>query len=487
MTAAASGLAVLGDRLARDLSLLELPTKSWVAPRFEDGERVRDVVVVGGGMCGLAATAQLRLLGVDNVVCYDRAPKGREGPWVTTARMRTLRSPKSLTGPALKLPSLTFRAWYEAQFGADAWARLGKIPRPQWMDYLIWYREVMRLPVENEIEIFDIRSFDDNTLAVDIDRIADGRRETVLTRHIVLATGRDGLGGPYVPEMAAAIDPTYWAHSSDEIDFTALKGKRVGVIGAGASAMDNAATALEAGCRQLDLFIRRKDIPRINKFTGIGSQGVVHGFTTLPEDWKWKFFDYVLDEQTPPPGHSVRRVSSHENAYFHLASPIRSMTIEGGAVRIVTPRGSYQVDFVIFATGYAVDLDRRPEIRGLAPFIQFWGGAHAPGDKAPNVELSMSPSLGSAFEFIEKDPGACPALSRVHCFNYPASLSHGKLTGDIPAVSDGALRLTQGIIRRLFVEDRATYFSDLQAYDVPELDGDEWVDADPESLRLATG
>lgn len=32
---------------------------------------------------------------------------------------------KHFTGPALGLPSLTFRAWYEAHFGADAFAALG--------------------------------------------------------------------------------------------------------------------------------------------------------------------------------------------------------------------------------------------------------------------------------------------------------------------------------------------------------------------------
>ena len=52
--------------------------------------------------------------------------------------------------------------------------------------------------------------------------------------------------------------------------------------------MDNAATALEAGARSLDLFVRRPALPRVNKFTGIGSQGVVHGFASLPDAWKWR-------------------------------------------------------------------------------------------------------------------------------------------------------------------------------------------------------
>ncbi|MGK9797804.1 FAD/NAD(P)-binding protein, partial [Salmonella enterica subsp. enterica] len=87
-------------------------------------------------------SATLKHLGIAARI-FDRAPAGFEGPWATTARMETLRSPKQLTGPALGLPALTFRAWYEAQFGTAAWDALDKIPRLQWMDYLRWYRRVL--------------------------------------------------------------------------------------------------------------------------------------------------------------------------------------------------------------------------------------------------------------------------------------------------------------------------------------------------------
>jgi cation diffusion facilitator CzcD-associated flavoprotein CzcO len=93
-----------------------------------------------------------------------------------------------------------------------------------------------------------------------------------------------------------------------------------------------------------------------------------------------------------------------------------------------------------------------------------------------NNELEDSPDLGDAFEFLEAEPGACPALARIHCFSFPATLSHGKLTGDIPAISEGADRLARGIVRALFVADRERHFADLQAFDTPELLGDEWED-----------
>jgi len=477
------GLAALEARLSEDLAWLELPSKSWVPRRSSHGQDVVDVVIIGAGMAGLVASAKLKHLGVDNHLVLDRALAGQEGPWVTFARMRTLRSPKELTGPAMGLPALTFRAFFEAQYGNEAWENLERAPRSMWMEYLSWYRKVLDLPVRNEVTVGRIHAEADDLLALDI-RESDGARR-LFARHVVLATGRDGLGGPYVPEIANGVDKRFWAHSAEAIDFARLRAKRVAVVGAGASAMDNAATALEAGAARLDLFIRRPDIPRVNKFTGIGSQGVVHGFAGLPDEWKWRFLDYALKAQTPPPRPSVLRVSSHEQAHFHLASPITDLTVAQDHLVVTTPKGRYAVDFIIFGTGFKVDLDLRPELAEFSPHIRFWSDRFVGPDATANQELESSPDLGEAYEFLEKVPGACPALSRLHCFNYPATLSHGKLSGDIPAISEGADRLARTLVRRMFVEDRERHFESLKAFATPEIRGDEWTDADSNDASLA--
>ena len=174
-----------------------------------------DVAIIGGGMAGLAAAAALWRIGIAATI-FDRAPAGYEGPWATTARMETLRSPKQLVGPALGLPALTFRAWFEAQFGLLEWQRLDKIPRLQWMDYLRWYRQVLGLDLRNEHEVRDIVPRAGGIVELDIESAAG--RAPRLARRVVLATGRDGLGGPYVPEFVHGLPRAHWAHSSDELD-----------------------------------------------------------------------------------------------------------------------------------------------------------------------------------------------------------------------------------------------------------------------------
>ncbi|MBL6457707.1 NAD(P)/FAD-dependent oxidoreductase [Belnapia sp. T6] len=462
------GLPALEARLRQDLEFLELPAKPCVPRREAGGRPVVDVVIIGAGMCGLAAAAQLRLLGIDNLRVLDRAPAGQEGPWVTYARMETLRSPKTLAGPALGLPALTFRAWFEAQHGPAAWEALGKIPRGQWMDYLAWYRRVMGVPGENGVELRLLRPREDGLIEVETSTGA------CLARRVVLASGRDGLGGPYVPPITDRIPRRFWAHTRDAIDFAALRGKRVGVVGAGASAMDNAAMALEAGAASLDMFVRRAAVPAVNKFTGIGSPGVVHGFQALPDEWKWRFLHHVFGAQTPPPRDSTLRVSRHPTARLHLASPVLDLREEEGAVRVETPRGAVTVDFLIFGTGFLADPALRPELALIAPQIRLWGDRFTPEPGQEQAELASSPDLAPDFAFQEREPGACPALAHIHCFNYPATLSHGKLTGDIPAVSAGARRLAEAITRAFFVEDRERHFAALQAYATPELLGDEW-------------
>lgn len=471
----AQGLAALETRLAQDLAWLEWPPKAWL-PRLMHGQQpLLDVVIIGGGMAGLTAATALKMAGIHAVV-FDRAPAGLEGPWVTTARMETLRSPKVLTGPCLGLPALSFRAWYEAQFGSAAWDALDKIPRPQWMDYLRWYRRVMAVDVRNEHAVEAIEPTADAHVRLRV-RHQD-QLQTVLTRRVVLATGRDGLGHAWLPPEALCIPPNKRAHSADMLDATRLRGLRVAVVGGSASAMDSAATALEAGAERVDLLVRRAVLPRINKVKGSGNPGITHGYQHLPDAWKWRLRHYMNVQQTPPPRGSSLRVSRHENAHLHLGSPLLSVHDTAQGLWLTTPLAEHRVDFVIFCTGFRVALSERPELACIAPHLKLWSERYQPDVGEEDEELSSMPDLGPAFEFQAKQAGSCPGLDRIHCFCYPAAMSHGQVSGDIPAISDGAQRLAQGIASRFYNEDVMHHEQAIHAFSDPELLGDEWPAAD---------
>ena len=429
--------------------------------------------MIGAGMAGLTALAALKHLGVQ-ARGFDRSSQGLEGPWATTARMETLRSPKHLTGPALGLPALTFRAWFEAQFGLAAWSALDKIPRLMWMDYLRWYRKLLDLDVLNDHEVLRIEPHADGLIELEM-KSPDGQR-TLLARRLVLATGRDGLGGIAVPDLATTLPRHRWAHSSDAMDYGAIEGLAVGVVGAGASAMDSAASALEAGAKSVDLLIRRTDLPRINKSKGALNPGLTHGHWLLSDEWKWRLRHYINMQQVPPPRGSTQRVSRHPNARFHLGCPVLDARESDDGLIVATPKGDFHFDFLIFSTGFNVDLDKRPELASFAPQIRMWRDRFDSPGGVRDPELSDSPDLGPAFEFQEKTPGACPGLSRIHAFCYPATLSHGAISGDIPSISEGAERLAQGIAALLYREDVGAHFEALKAYAEPELLGDEWTE-----------
>ena len=300
-------------RLARDaradLARLNVPPANWVLPApARDGQPVLDVLVAGAGMCGQTAAYALLREGISNLRVIDRAARGEEGPWGTYARMLTLRSPKHLTGPDLGVPSMTFRAWYEAQHGDAGWAALHKVGRIDWRDYLLWVRETVGLRVENGVSLVSVED-QDGLLRATL-QSASGT-ETVWTRKLVLALGRDGSGAPRWPEFASLRrdDPLGRGrvfHSADPIDFDTWRGRRIGVLGAGASAFDNAACALEAGAR-VDLFARRPFLPQVNKSKWTSFAGFFRGYEALDDQRKWRFYTYIFDEQVPPPWETVRR------------------------------------------------------------------------------------------------------------------------------------------------------------------------------------
>jgi FAD-dependent urate hydroxylase len=455
----------LAQRVAADLKFLGLPAANWPATvAGPDGSPMLDVLVIGAGMCGIAAAAALIFKGVRNIAVVDSSPDGREGPWVTYARMQTLRSPKHLPGPALGIPSLTFRAWYEATRGYPAWQALYKIANDEWQDYLTWLKRVLALPVRNAIVAERIMP-EGGHVAV---ALSDGT--TVRARRAVVATGRGGTGGPSIPDIVAAdLWPDLAAHTAEPIDFARLRGKHVAVIGGGASAWDNAATALEAGAVTVAMYVRRAVLPQVNKGRGSATTGYFEGWGALDPAQRWALFAYMNDVQGPPPHETVLRTIRHAGFALHLGTPVLAARRDGGTVALELPGGSASADFLIVGTGFRIDLARDALLGPLAPVLATWSDRYVPPETLRRPELGRFPWLDQGFELAERAPGACPALGRVHLFNHAAALSLGAIASDIPGVNAGAERLASAIVRHVFHEDYTVMRERLEAFAEPEL------------------
>jgi cation diffusion facilitator CzcD-associated flavoprotein CzcO len=438
----------------RELEQLRYPVANWVPPA--DG--MVDVVVVGAGMCGQTATFALLREGVRNLRCLDRAPRGSEGPWTTFARMDILRSPKQLTGPDLGIASLTYRAYHEAKFGTPHWDKLHKIDRVEWARYLHWVRDTVPIPVENGVAV---RAIDLTPGAV---TVSTGD-ETIRARKVVLAMGREGSGAVRWPKFAT-FDPARRGagvfHSADDIDFEKFRNRKIGILGAGASAFDNAGTALEAGAAEVVMFARRPMLPQVNKSKWTAFPGFLHGYSSLDDARKWRFYTYIFSEQVPPPYESVLRCERHPG--FSMRFGEGWTDIRPGPT-VITLRGEHRFDAVIVCTGFDVNLTDRPEVAPIRDAIDVWAN-HVSADEARKFpEESRFPYLGDAFQLRGKHS----EIGRVHVFNWGSTMSHGALAGDIPGLEIGARRLATGIARDLFLDDADCHWERVQVHNEDEL------------------
>lgn len=474
----AAALAALTQQARRDLARLNFPPADWVPAREgPDGRRVLDALVVGGGMCGQTVAFALLREGVRTLRAIDRAPRADEGPWGTFARMPTLRSPKHLTGPDLGIPSLTYRAWHEAKHGEAGWAALHKVGRLDWRDYLLWVRDTVGIPVENGTALLALEPEGDLLRATLRGPRGD---EVVHAREVVMALGREGSGMRRFPSFPS-FDPAAPAacgrvfHSADEIDFAALAGRRVAVLGAGASAYDNAGTALEGGAAAVELFCRRPILPQVNKSKWTSFPGFFHGFEALPDAMRWRIYTYIFDEQVPPPHESVLRCDRHPAFTLRLNAPWLDLAVDDDGVVVTTPAGRERFDAAIVATGFDVDLMARPEFDALRDGALLWRDRIDADRAAAHPEPARFPYLGAGFELLPREGAAhAQALRHVRIFNWGSTMSHGALAGDIPGLAIGAGRLARAVARDLFTADIDRHWTVLQTHDDRELEPTKW-------------
>jgi FAD-dependent urate hydroxylase len=460
-------LSALDERVREDIARIAHPHQPWLTPVVgPDGRPALDVLIVGGGQSGLATAFALRRSQVANILVLDKAAQGREGPWLTYARMPTLRSPKDYTGPDLDIPSLTYQSWHEARFGEASWCELGLIRREDWAEYLLWFRRVLDLPVRNDCEVFDIAPAENNLLAVAV-RSARGE-ETLHARKVVLATGQEGMGDWSIPEPLNHLPASMCVSCGMSIDFAALSGKRVAVIGAGASAFDNAAMALEAGASTVHLLCRRAEIQLVQPYRWLTFRGFLRHFSDLDDVWRWRFMRAILELREGFPQQTYDRCARH--AAFHLCegSAVEEARENENAVTLRTPRGDITVDFVICATGIGMDFSGRAELRRFAHNIARWADRYTPPPEERNPQLGAFPYLADDYALCERVAGQTPWIADIHLFAIASTMSFGPSGSSINAMTTAIPKLVSGLTRGLFRADIEKHWASFKAYKVPQ-------------------
>ena len=471
-----SGLLKLEKRIAHDLSIISYPVNGWIPSKFdEQGKRVLDVLVVGGGQGGLAIAFQLLRERVQNIQVIDAAEAGQEGPWLNYARMPTLRSPKEVNGPDLNIPSLAFQAWYEAQFGKLSWKKLNKIPTELWVNYLKWFRKVLSLPVQNRMRLIAFEPLQDN-IKVKIECLTTGNVQEEITRKLILATGIETPGKWSVPPISQKIPKDFWFHTSEMINFDLFENKEIAVLGAGASAMDNAVRALEAKASGVTLYCRRSELQRVQPFKWLSFPGFLRHFSELDNEWRWKFMSYLLTLREAFPKETWDRANRFKEFNVQTGADWEDLHIKDEKISILTAKGIFEADFLIFGTGFSIDLKHSKELSPHAHLIALWSDKFKRARKGDGESNLLSyPYLGDGFQFLERLPGSAPWLKNVHLFSFGATMSFGPSGSSINAMKFAVPRLVHAITRDLFLEDIDHHFESMTSYKLPEfsLPGEE--------------
>ncbi|HLI16048.1 MAG TPA: FAD-dependent oxidoreductase [Acidimicrobiales bacterium] len=386
-----------------------------------------DVVVVGAGPYGLSAAAHLRALGLEPRVLgvpmsawVEHMPRGMF--------LKSAPAASSLDAPCRGFALEDFCAGR----GLEPLTELTPVALELFVDYGCWFQEHL-VPDVERVEVRQVAPARGGFV------LELGTGELVRTRAVVLACGFSPFR--HVPgELDGADLGGQLSHSSEHSDLGVLAGQRVAVVGAGQSALESAVLLIEAGAT-VHLVARapriswgsppseaRSVLERIRKpasplgpgWSLVAAAKGAPLFRHLPAALRVELVRRVLG---PSGGWWLRRRFS-ERISLHLSARVRAATRGDGTVRLVLERPGgeevLEVDHVLAATGYAVELDRLgflvPELRrglrrvGGSPRLS--RSLESSREGLFFTGLAAAATFGPVLRFVCGTRVASPALAR---------------------------------------------------------------------------
>lgn len=196
-----------------------------------------DVVIVGAGPYGLSLAAHLRARRVNFRIFGEPMRFWRDLPDGIN-----LKSPATSTNVFIPERGHTFPEWCRQRNLED----YEPCSMASFADYGLWMQRRF-VPEIESVKVVNI------SRDGEVFRIAAENGATVKAKHVVVATGLSCLAS--TPGFLQHLQPPLLKHTSVVSDFSEFKGKRVAVIGGGASAIESGALVHEAGGMP-EIFVR---------------------------------------------------------------------------------------------------------------------------------------------------------------------------------------------------------------------------------------
>lgn len=260
-------------------------------------------VIVGAGPYGLSLAAHLRHAGVSFRI-FGRAMDSWVSHMPRGMRLKSDGFASNISDPT--------GDYSLGQFCAEKGIPYRDAGEPATLETFARYGLAFKDRKVPELEDKTVISIDPNAdgFSVELDT-----GETFQARQVILAIGVTHFG--YVPEALTSLSPVYVTHSGEHSDVTRLRGRKVIIIGAGASALDLAGLMHEAG---VDVhLIARKPLK-------------YHSKSDKPRPW----WDRV---RRPPsglgPGWKSFFVANYPNLFHYLPERLRVEAVR----RVLGPSG----------------------------------------------------------------------------------------------------------------------------------------------------
>lgn len=308
-------------------------------------------LVVGAGPFGLAMAAEARELGIDHIVLGKQMSFWREH---MPAGMVLRSACDWHLDPAGRDTIERFLAT-RGQLPSD----VEPLPLDLYLEYATWFEETKGIRVRPARVVRLDRS--DDRFAATLD---DGA--VVTAERVLLALGYASFA--HVPaEIAALVPPEASSHTSDCVAPDRFAGRRVLVVGGRQSAFECAALIAEAGATAVHV-VHRHDTPAFvpSDWSWVEPtleriENESNWYRGLPESERQALTDRFHAEGRrklePWLGPRVRNPA----ITIHSGTRVGGSQRRGGALLVrLDSGGTVEVDHVLFATGYKVDLRRVP-------------------------------------------------------------------------------------------------------------------------------